>query len=224
MSNPPQPAPTETRDHILDVAERLFGEKGFDNVSLRAITAEAAVNLAAVNYHFGSKEGLIQEVIMRRLRPINAERLEQLDAAEKAAGKRGPDAGTVFDCFFRPVVSRINPDAAESEAFLKLMAHCMNANDRLSQFMAGQFREVVERFAAALGKQVPKAPPEIVRLRLLFSAGVLVYKMHHFPLLRLFGKAARFDEAADEMIKFAAAGFMAGVTDSTKKAKGKKAK
>jgi len=77
---------TDTKDRILDVAERLFAEHGFANTSLRSITAEAGANLAAVNYHFQSKDALIQAVFARRLGPLNQARLEMLDAAEARAG------------------------------------------------------------------------------------------------------------------------------------------
>src|ERR1700689_2624058 len=71
----------DTKTKILDAAEKLFGNKGFDATSLRDITAEAQVNLAAVNYHFQSKESLIDAVIARRIEPVNQKRLEMLDEA-----------------------------------------------------------------------------------------------------------------------------------------------
>ena len=72
--------PVATKDRILDAAEALFMEHGFEATSLRAITAAAGVNLAAVNYHFGSKEELFQAVLTRRLDPMNQERLDVADA------------------------------------------------------------------------------------------------------------------------------------------------
>ena len=71
----------DTKTKILDAAEKLFGNKGFDATSLRDITAGADVNLAAVNYHFQTKESLIDAVIARRLEPVNRRRLEMLAAA-----------------------------------------------------------------------------------------------------------------------------------------------
>ena len=73
---------TSTRDRLLDVAERLFAERGVDATSLRAITTEAEANLASVNYHFGSKDGLFLEILARRTAPVNAERLRLLSLAE----------------------------------------------------------------------------------------------------------------------------------------------
>src|SRR5258708_30447003 len=70
----------DTKQRILDSAERLFAEYGFAGVSLRAIIADAKVNLAAIHYHYRSKEALFDAVILRRLEPINRARLPVLDA------------------------------------------------------------------------------------------------------------------------------------------------
>src|SRR5689334_3019902 len=87
---PPPPEPSRgavvTRERILDAAESLFMEHGFEATSMRAITASAGVNLAAVNYHFGSKEELFQSVLTRRLDPMNQQRLELLSRLEAKAG------------------------------------------------------------------------------------------------------------------------------------------
>ena len=80
---------TDTKDRILDAAERLFADKGYSATSLRDITQEAEVNLAAVNYHFGSKEALLTALLERRLDPVNRKRLELLDAAEAEDIVRG---------------------------------------------------------------------------------------------------------------------------------------
>ena len=89
-------AKTDTKTRILDTAERLFAQKGFDAVSLRNIIASAKVNLAAVHYHFGSKQALVHAVIGRRLRPINGERLAKLAEApgqgRTATGETGARA------------------------------------------------------------------------------------------------------------------------------------
>src|SRR5512134_142774 len=78
----------DTKTRILDAAEELFMEHGFEATSLRSLTASAGVNLAAVNYHFGSKEELFQAVLTRRLDPMNLERIDLLTALEKAAAPR----------------------------------------------------------------------------------------------------------------------------------------
>src|SRR6185369_727122 len=77
-----------TKTRILDAAERLFVEHGFEATSLRSLTSAAGVNLAAVNYHFGSKEELFQAVLTRRLDPMNQERIDLLERMEREAGTR----------------------------------------------------------------------------------------------------------------------------------------
>ena len=92
----------ETKERILDVAERLFADFGFPVTSLRDITHEADVNLAAVNYHFGSKEALLEAVLERRFRPITDRRLALLDELEKAAGSTSPELEDILRAFLGP--------------------------------------------------------------------------------------------------------------------------
>src|SRR5713101_7424555 len=89
----------DTKTRILDVAEKLFGDKGFDATSLRDITAEAQVNLAAVNYHFQSKDSLIDAVIGRRMAPLTKRRIEMLDEAGP-----NPTLEQVIEAFISPLL------------------------------------------------------------------------------------------------------------------------
>src|SRR5882724_7419233 len=93
----------DTRSRILDVAEELFSEQGFDRVSIRDITKNARVNLAAINYHFGSKEDLIAAIFERRIVPVNRARLAALDAAQRSA-KRKTKLEDILEAFIRPTV------------------------------------------------------------------------------------------------------------------------
>src|SRR4051794_16717370 len=95
-------AGTETRLKILDAAERLMGEGGL-KVPLRAITSEAGVNLGAVNYHFHSKDALLDAIIARRFTPVNVRRLEMLDAVEQHHPEGPLPLQEVLDAFFRPI-------------------------------------------------------------------------------------------------------------------------
>src|SRR5579872_5159399 len=107
----------DTKEKLLNTAERLFGDQGFAATSLRQIIAEAGVNLAAVHYHFGSKEDLLDAVVVRKLEPINAERLALLDKAIGAAGRHRVATEAFLDAFLRPAVMR----AGEDPGFCKLM-------------------------------------------------------------------------------------------------------
>ena len=95
-------APSTTKDRLLDAAEELFSSRGIDATSLRAITIAAEVNLAAVNYHFGSKDGLVKTVFLRRLEPLNNERLELLDALEISAAGAPIELEAILDAWVMP--------------------------------------------------------------------------------------------------------------------------
>src|ERR1700688_243243 len=91
----------DTKTRILDAAEKLFGQNGFDATSLRDITTEADVNLAAVNYHFQSKESLVEATILRCSSPVNDRRLAMLDAA----GPK-PTVEQILEAFVGPVLEQ----------------------------------------------------------------------------------------------------------------------
>src|SRR4051795_12847023 len=97
-------APLATKEKILDTAEALFMEHGFEATSLRAITTAAAVNLAAVNYHFGSKEELFQMVLTRRLDPMNQERLALLTAYEQRVAPHPLSCEKIMSAMFIPAL------------------------------------------------------------------------------------------------------------------------
>ena len=106
----------QTRSAILAAAERLYADRGFGDVTLRDIVAAANVNLAAVNYHFGSKDELIAELFVTRSLATNRERLNELKAAEEAGGGRAP-----IDRIFRALVGPtlrgcLGPDSEGSTA------------------------------------------------------------------------------------------------------------
>src|SRR5438477_4352893 len=94
----------DTKTRILDAAERLFVEHGFEATSLRSLTSAAGVNLAAVHYHFGSKEELFQAVLTRRLDPMNQERIDLLERVEREAGSRAPSCEKVLFAMLIPAL------------------------------------------------------------------------------------------------------------------------
>lgn len=155
----------DTKSKILDSAEKLFGINGFKPTSLRDITTEARVNLAAVNYHFQSKGSLIDAVIARRIEPVNRRRMEMLDAA-------GSDATLeqILRAFLAPVLE------LKVQSVVPLMGRVMSEPD---QFMDRVFRKhlqpVARRFNEALGKVLPDLPPRERLWRLYFSAGVMTH-------------------------------------------------
>lgn len=97
-----KPASFSTKDRILGAAEELFAQHGFAGTSLRQVTSHADVNIAAVNYHFGSKENLVNEVFRRRMDEMTAARLGQL---EQARSSQPGDLRAVLAAFVEPALA-----------------------------------------------------------------------------------------------------------------------
>lgn len=162
----------DTRQKILDAAERLFGEQGYGATSLRHIIAEAGVNLAAIHYHFGSKEELLNQLIMRKAAPVNAERLALLDALEaKAKGKPVP-VENVLEAFLAPPLLRIR----KSPEFAKLMGR-MYGEGLMPLIVERHFRTVVKRCFAALARTLPHLTPGEMALRSQFMVGAMAHTL-----------------------------------------------
>src|SRR4051812_7971189 len=143
--------PIATRSRILDVAEDLFGERGLDRVSIRDITRKANVNLAAINYHFGSKKDLIAAVFERRVVPVNKARLAALDVVEKAAGKRAPKLEDILEAFIRPAIPSSAEDATGGAAFSKLFGRCLSEpSPDVEALLKKQFEPLAERMHTML--------------------------------------------------------------------------
>src|ERR1035438_2335748 len=112
---------TDTKDKILNAAERLIGEQGYAATSLRQIIAEAGVNLAAVHYHFGSKEDLLNAVVVRKAAPVNEARLARVDHVEAEAGSGTLDVEKVLESFLVPTAEM----ARRSPGFVRLMGQML---------------------------------------------------------------------------------------------------
>ena len=215
----------DTKTRILDTAERLFAQKGFDAVSLRNIIASAKVNLAAVHYHFGSKLALIQAVIARRLRPINGERLAKLALARAKAGRRPVKLELVLECLFLPLF-RVLADPKAGPTFARLVGRVMGErNEGLHKFMMGELAEVIIQFGAAFENALPGLAKEEADWRSHFMAGAMAHTLCNADLLVRFtgtdADASDYESTVRRLIDFTAAGFRAKVSPPPKKARAK---
>lgn len=168
-----KPRLRQTRQRILDVAERLFARRGLDAVSVRDITRAARANLGAINYHFGTKRRLILAVLERRMTPLSQERLSALDGLEKGARGGALPLEKLLDALFRPAVRHALDKQGGGAVFAKLMARLMiEPNPALEPFLRGHIEPVVRRFDAALLRAMPSLSAEDVfwRLHLLIGA------------------------------------------------------
>jgi AcrR family transcriptional regulator len=197
-----------TRERILGVAETLFARHGFAGASLRQVTAAAKVNLAAVNYHFGSKESLIEEVFRRRLDELNRQRLAALAAVQASE----PALEDVLDAFIRPALEQ-SMDAAGGAAFVRVLARAYAEHDeRLRKFLSDNYGHVLREFAGAFARLLPHLEKEELYWRLDIVAGALTYAMADFGMIKRKGdvtERSHRELAAAHLIRFAAAGLRA---------------
>ncbi len=203
-----------TKQQIMDVAERLFGEKGFDGTSMRELTSAAGVNLAAVNYHFRSKEGLLDAIFARRLEPMNRRRLELLDEALAEAGDELPSLERVLEALIGPAV-RLRGDRAGGEAFFNLVGRVhSDPRPEVQAMFRRYFAEVEQRFLAALRQCLPELPMVELLWRSFFSVGAMAHTLcqaqdiaSRHPELDL----ENVEGLVQRLVAFIAAGFRASI-------------
>ena len=203
---------SDTKQRILDAAERLFGDRGFPVTSLRDITAEAGVNLASVNYHFGSKEALLAAVLERRVQPINARRLEMLEDADQAAGGGPPDVEAIVRALVTPPFHKLPEWGEGGLSFLRLMGRIHSeTNKTFRTTLLSQFEAVIKRFATAFQRALPHLDPAHVRARMLFLVGAMAFTMCRCDARPGVGSFSDHDpdERLESLIQFGAAGMAA---------------
>ena len=171
----------DTKDRIISAAEQLFAERGFAGTSLRGVTSEAGVNLAAVHYHFGTKEALLQAVFDRRIGPVNQQRLERLDALEAGAGVDGPELEGIIEAFLAPVMALKRDLEGEGMVWSRFIGRVYSEPLEIVETMIrDHFDEVGRRFVAALSVALPGLSEEEIGERLLFSIGALSHTLIDF--------------------------------------------
>ena len=210
-----KPASFSTKDRILGAAEELFAQYGFAGTSLRQVTSHADVNIAAVNYHFGSKDNLVNEVFRRRMDEMTAARLGQLEQARSA---HPGDLRAVLAAFVEPALA-LAQDRQSGGAFVRVIARAYaEKNDNLRKFLSDHYGHVLREFGKAIGACVPGLSKEELYWRLDFLAGSLTYAMADFGLIKRphnISEAEHRRKAAQELIHFAEAGFRASVRNPT---------
>ena len=204
----------DTATRILDAAEVLFVEHGFEATSLRMITQRAAVNLAAVNYHFGSKEVLFQGVISRRLAPYNQECIEELRLALIDA-PHGLSVDSIVAAYLRPAIRLAKDPARGGIIFIRLMSRVFaEPHDSLRDMLPRLYSDVLEAYRAALVKALPHLGSHEVSWRLQFAMGTIFYAFAGNDVARLLSQnnvpgARDPQEIVKHLVPFVVAGLTA---------------
>jgi AcrR family transcriptional regulator len=205
----------ETQLRILDAAEELFMQHGFEGASMRMLTAKAGVNLAAINYHFGSKDALIEAVFHRRLDAMNAERIAELDRLEQAAGGAPLAAEAIIRAFIGASLRMIEDARGGGRNFIRLLGRAYTEPAKPIRALIGQmYGAAMERFKAAFVKALPELPKDELVWRMHFMFGTLAYTLAATDTVQLIAGAKpedRYDARLleDRLTAFMGAGLLA---------------
>ncbi|QNK01133.1 TetR/AcrR family transcriptional regulator [Dyella telluris] len=194
-----------TKERILGAAEELFARHGFEGASLRQLTAAAGVNLAAVNYHFGSKDRLIEEVFRRRLDQLNGRRMAAL---QKISGEPGTTIEDVLAAFIVPALE-LSHDGNGS-LFMRVLARAFaEHDDTLRKFLSDNYGHVMRQFTAEFARLLPQLSKEELYWRVDLVTGALTHAMSGFGMIQRKSdvpEQRHREQTAEHLIRFAAAG------------------
>ncbi|MGB6221796.1 TetR/AcrR family transcriptional regulator [Haloferula sp.] len=214
-----------TRQRLLEAAEQLFSEEGFDSVSVRDITERAGANVAAVNYHFNSREHLVEMVIERYINPVNDERLARLDALEKKSGSKAIPLEELLDAFIRPFATQVRKSELSEKMFYKLMGRCLgDRGGQLPKSVEQGFQLMLIRFKKAFAKALPTLDDEELLWRIHFTVGAMIHTMAHGETLNRFTQGESgsppMEKTLSRFIQFSAAGLRQELPRGESRAKG----
>jgi len=199
-----------TKDKILDSAEYLFANKGLKETSVRDITSHANVHLAAVNYHFNTKDGLLRALVERRLRPLNQKRLELLDKYEKRFGQGSVPVESVLHALIAPGIKM----CFETPDFLKIAGQIVSHPDEETyKIYLSNFEVLFTRVRDILVFSLPHISQEELMWRIHFVTGAVIHTCtNHTGLSVLSHGVCEMndqEEIVNKLILFCAAGLKA---------------
>ncbi len=211
IETPTAPA-LDTKTRILDTAERLFSENGIRATSLRSVISEAQVNLAAVHYHFRSKESLIEAVVVRRAGLVNQQRLAMLEAFEAAASPNPPAVEQILEAFVAPTIQAV---AGRRNFSLFLARVLTEPGAMLLETVRTIFQPISQRFGTALMRARPDLPPQEVFWRMTLSIGAMMFVLTAGEKIEAISNGlcdtADLDALSRRLVAFGAAGFNASL-------------
>lgn len=210
VSHMSQASEADTRSRILDAAEALFMAHGLEATTLRQITTVAKANLAAVNYHYGSKDALIEAVFRRRLNGLNEECLRALDGLEAAAGAEPVRPSQIVEAFFGAALHLAADEVGGGATFMRLLSRTYTEpTESIRHFLATEYAEVVRRYREALFRALPDTPRDEILWRLHFMLGAMAFAVSGTDALNLLG-AGRLEASDAETLRNRLMSFLLG--------------
>jgi len=218
---PPDATSPDTKTRILDAAELLFMEHGYEATSLRQLTNAAGVNLASVNYHFGSKDVLFQAVLTRRLDPMNQERIALLGRLEREAGGKPLACEKILFAMLMPALRLARDEKRGGKHFLKVLGRAYaDPAPFIRQFLSAQYAEMIARYKEAFLQALPHLSRQELTWRLHFVMGALSYTLAGTDALRMLSQVASTDNEElmlQRLAPFLVAGLKAPALNDTRK-------
>lgn len=167
----------DTKDKILDAAEKLFAEQGIADTSLRKVTSAAGVNIAAVHYHFGSREALVQEVIRRRIDVLNERRLSLLRGIELRYETGKPPVREIMEALLLPAFE-MALETQSGQQIMRIMGQVHTQTDpEMKRFIFELFSPLIQEYLRVLHIALPEVSRGELLLRFYFSVGSFAFVM-----------------------------------------------
>ncbi len=203
---------------LVVAAEELFAERGFEAVSVRDITKHAGMNIASINYHFGSRDGLVAGVMTRYITPINDERLARIEALERRWSGKSVPLEEILDAFVRPLATQVRKSELSERLFLKLVGRMFGEqSSAMPPVVEEQFKQVLTRFVKSLSKALPELAVDEILWRMHFVIGAMVHFMAQDEVLQRISQGASGNPTVETTLsrfsRFAIAGLRNGISE-----------
>ena len=205
-----------TKARILTAAEHLFTARGFAGVTMREVARRASTNVASAHYHFGSKEGLVIEMLRHRIAPINAERLRLLDEAKHQSGGKPLKPIVIFTALLLPIGQAATGSKGPDSRFMQLVGRSFTEPASfLEKVHRRLFQELSDIFMVELRRSHPDAQEEDLFWNLHFVVATMLGALANHRRLAPFSGGLCKDKDVAEMIQrlivFAAGGFASSI-------------
>ena len=168
-----------TREKLLDCAERLFAEHGLEGVSLRAINAEAGLSPAALHYHFGSQQALVEALLERHMPALMERRRQLFDALDDRP--EPPTTRDVLRALIQPQLEFLAEGGEPALRYMRLIHRLRADGDLDARFVIQRWPGGVDRLEPQLRRANPSIPVPLIRLRLGFAIDIMLSSLAHGP-------------------------------------------
>lgn len=215
MKSPKKPEGSvsdKTRKRILRAAEKIFAHGGYRAMTLRDVTSQAKVNLAAVNYHFGSKSNLLRALIRERFEPINQQRLELLAERVAAHAPKAVPLAEIYDALFRPLLTRIESAPTDDSTLMQIIGRAQTEPaDFMRSLHKEVFAELSNTFMREIQRSCPKLSEEQIQYRFFLSISTMIgtaieqVRLENISSGKL--NSTNLDKILEELTNFVVAGF-----------------